>query len=118
MHWQVTAQWMQYNNPHARIEGGESYVDVAARFIPFIKMLVKTYADTDSNLLLISLGGILTCMLPLLLSDIDNDFALRHGFSYVTLVVTEFKAGGGHRRVAVHTWHRSPQKDLWCRYKD
>ena len=36
--WQVTQQWM-HGNHDARIEGGESYNDLVARFMPFIRRL-------------------------------------------------------------------------------
>ena len=93
LHWQVTAQWMKHDNHDAQIEGGESYTDIAGRFIPFINTLQETYGSTDTNVLLISHGGTLACMLPLLLSNVDKAFSLHRSIGYTTLIVTELIDG-------------------------
>jgi probable phosphoglycerate mutase len=98
---EITAQWMERRNWAARIEGGESYDDIAARFMPFIETLEAAYRDTDSNVLLVSHGGTLRSMLPLLLSNVDYASlwltnvddpsvpALR--FDYATSIVAELR---------------------------
>jgi broad specificity phosphatase PhoE len=82
---------MVYDNHDARIEGGESYNDIKARFMPLIGGLEATYRHTDANLLLISHGGTLRAMLPLLVSKLDNAGVLHRPFSYATPIVV---AGG------------------------
>jgi broad specificity phosphatase PhoE len=99
LHRWVTVQWLKHNNHDARIEGadknhpGESYNDIAARFMPLIDRLEKTYGNTDANVLLISHGGTLICMLPLLLSNVDKAFSLTWGTPYATPIVTELHDG-------------------------
>jgi broad specificity phosphatase PhoE len=93
LHWQVTAQWMLHNNHDARIERGESFNDIKARFLPFIHCLEALYRETEANVLLISHGGILRCMLPVLLSNVDNTFTLNRLFGYTTCIVTELRDG-------------------------
>jgi probable phosphoglycerate mutase len=90
---EVTQQWFDRGNPDARIEGGESYKDVAARFRPFVDRLEKLHAGTAANILLVSHGGTLMCMLPLLLSNVDTAFALRHGCPYATPIIAELRDG-------------------------
>lgn len=68
------AAWMAGENWDCGIAGGESYEAIRARFLPFIRRLEAVYQDTDHNLLLIGHGGILSCMLPLLLANIDHAF--------------------------------------------
>lgn len=92
LHWEVTAQWLKHGNYDACIEGGESFNDIAARFIPFIDKLAERYGSTDANVLAISHGGTLSCMLPLLLSNIDNGYSLSHGFPYATPIITELRS--------------------------
>jgi probable phosphoglycerate mutase len=72
LHDQVTVQWMKHGNHDSRIEGGESHNDVAARFAALIDGLRETYCRTDANVLLISHAGTPTCMLPLLLANVDK----------------------------------------------
>ena len=62
---------MVHGNHDVRFEGGESYTDMVARFMPFIGRLEERYRDTDANVLLISHGITLASMLPHLLSNVD-----------------------------------------------
>jgi broad specificity phosphatase PhoE len=89
IYWDVTRQWMEERHFDARIEGGESCNDIAARFMPLIRRLEAQYASTDANVLLISHGGTLRAMLPLLLRNIDHAYAMAHHFDYTTCVVAE-----------------------------
>ena len=74
-HDRVVADWTDHQRG-SRIEGGESYNDLCARFVPFIDRLVAAHSnaahgDTDHNLLLLTHGSLLYLMLPLVLSNID-----------------------------------------------
>jgi broad specificity phosphatase PhoE len=89
IYWHVTRQWMEEMNWDARMEGGESCNDIAARFMPFIRHLEDRYGETDANVLLISHGGTLRCMLPLLFSNVDHAYALTASFSYASCIVAE-----------------------------
>jgi probable phosphoglycerate mutase len=89
IYWEVTRQWMVEMNFDARIEGGESCNDIAARFMPFIRHLEDQYGRTGDSLLLISHGGTLRAMLPLLLRNVDHAYAMAHHFDYTTCVVAE-----------------------------
>jgi broad specificity phosphatase PhoE len=93
IYWEVTRQWMVEMNWEARIEGGESCNDIAARFMPFIRRLEDQYAQADVNVLLISHGGTLRCMLPLLLSNVDHAYALTASFGYASCIVAERRDG-------------------------
>lgn len=93
LHWWATSQWMVHGNHDARIEGGESCNDIKARFMPFIAGLEAMYRHTDKNLLLVSHGGTLRCMLPLLVSNLDNATVLHRPFTYATPIVVELRDG-------------------------
>jgi probable phosphoglycerate mutase len=93
IYWEVTRQWMVEMNWDARMEGGESCNDIAARFMPFIRRLEDQYAQADVNVLLISHGGTLRCMLPLLLSNVDHAYALTASFGYASCIVAERRDG-------------------------
>jgi len=93
LHWWVTEQWMVHGNHEARIEGGESFCDVRARFLPFIAGLEEGYQHTDANLLLISHGGTLRAMLPTLVSNLDNAAVLHRPFPYATPIVVDLRDG-------------------------
>ncbi|MBN1139801.1 MAG: histidine phosphatase family protein [Anaerolineae bacterium] len=93
IYWQVVQQWMEHDHHEARIEGGESYNDIAARFMPLIARLEERYRDTEANLLLISHGGTLRAMLPLLLSNVDKPFSMARPIGYTVAVVAEQRDG-------------------------
>jgi len=93
IYWEVTAQWMERMNWEARIEGGESYNDIRARFMPFISVLEGGHQQAGGNFLLISHGGTLRCMLPLLLSNVNHVFALANPIGYTHCVVAQLRGG-------------------------
>jgi broad specificity phosphatase PhoE len=70
-HARVTHDWVVECKFNSRIEGGESYGDVRARFVPFVDRLLAVHSHTDHNLLLITHGSLLYLMLPLVLTNID-----------------------------------------------
>jgi broad specificity phosphatase PhoE len=93
LYWQAKMQWVKHNNLDARIEGGESYNDIAARFMPMIAGLEARYRDTKATLLLIGHGGTLGAMLPLLLSNVDLAYPIEHPMGYTNPIVAEQRDG-------------------------
>jgi broad specificity phosphatase PhoE len=61
--------------------------------MPLIDGLEETYRDTEANILLISHGGTLRAMLPLLVSNLDNTSVLHRRFAYATPIVIELRDG-------------------------
>ncbi len=87
--------WMKGERRGERLAGGESFVDVQNRFVPFIDRLVKQNQHSEANLVCIAHGGIYWMMLPLVLENVDIKFVSEHnGFDYATVVVSELNAGG------------------------
>jgi probable phosphoglycerate mutase len=93
LYWQAKRQWIEASNYDARIEGGESYHEIAARFMPMIAGLEARYRDTEANLLLISHGGTLGAMLPLLLSNVEMGYPMTHSMGYANPIVAELRDG-------------------------
>ncbi len=85
--WTVHRHWEQ------RIEGGESFYDIRARFLPFIEGLVQQFGDTDQGLVCVSHGGVYWMMLPLVLRNIDLGWIDRHGLAYTTCITAECRRG-------------------------
>jgi probable phosphoglycerate mutase len=75
------------------IPGGESFNDLRARFVSFVEGLVKEYARSDSDIVLISHGSILHQMLPLVLNNIDRAFSRQHQLGNTTCVVAVLSNG-------------------------
>ncbi len=76
-----------------RVEGGESFNDVRARFKPFIDRLSIEH-DAADQLLLISHGQLLMTMLPLLLANAAQIFAEPRSLPNTGLIVVERQIAG------------------------
>jgi broad specificity phosphatase PhoE len=84
--------WLGRSEWHVRIEGGESFEDVRARFRPLIETL--TARPPGGSVLLLGHGGTFMCMLPLVLSNVTVDFARERTLKYTELVVAELGSDG------------------------
>ena len=80
-HWEAFTQlmtdWLVHHQWDRRIQGGESYRDIAARFSPFLHQLLASSAPGDVHVL-VTHGGLLRCMVPLIASNIDGQYATDH----------------------------------------
>src|SRR5512143_3225186 len=94
--------WVQEGRWEQRIEGGESFNDIRARFVPFIEGLVNKYGSSDAGIVCVSHGGVYWMMLPLVLKNVDNSLMTRHGFDYTSCVVAETRPAG----LYCVEWHR------------
>jgi broad specificity phosphatase PhoE len=84
----TTGQWDR------RFESGESLLDIQARFMPFIERIAREHGEAD-DLLLVSHGGILLGVLPILLKNVDHTFANEHMyFGNTDVVVVESTPDG------------------------
>jgi broad specificity phosphatase PhoE len=84
-HNQYYEDWVlrgQYTN---KPEGGECFLDIQNRFVPFIENL--THGNEDKSILLVGHGGLFTLMLPLVLTNIDHAFTTSHGMGNAEYVL-------------------------------
>ena len=88
-HQEVVRAWDEDKDYERRIEpDGESFNDLKARFVPFIEQLLLENEDQTGDILLISHGGMLHQMLPLVLTNVDREFTRRHSLGNCELVIT------------------------------
>lgn len=85
--WVVDKQWDR------RIEGGESFYDMRARFVPFVEGLLQTQPD-DAEVLCIAHGGLYWMMLPVVLKNVTTELIAQHKFDYAGSIVAEARAEG------------------------
>jgi probable phosphoglycerate mutase len=81
--------WTLHRNFLNKPEGGECFLDIQNRFLPFIESLKQ---GGEGHMLLISHGGLFQLMLPLVLSNIDNDFVSLHGIGHTECVIAELRS--------------------------
>jgi broad specificity phosphatase PhoE len=94
LHRQVQEDWFIHNLLDRRMPGGESLLDIQARFVPFIESLIRGPLQQDEcldgkNVLLVGHGGLYLAMLPALLDNVDYPFAHRQGFPHTTPTIAE-----------------------------
>lgn len=89
----VFNDWVWGNHWEQRIEGGESYLDIKARFVPFVEQLIEAYGRLSVNILLVGHGGLYRCMLPLVLENVGFEFALAHHLGNTDYVLAEVDKG-------------------------
>ena len=83
----------------ARHPGGESAVDIAARFLPFMASLAERH-DTGDCLALVGHGGLFLTALPMLFDEVTADDACRFGLGHCEIVTATHDAG----RWTCHQW--------------
>jgi broad specificity phosphatase PhoE len=80
----------------SKIPGGESFVEIRQRFVPFIEALVAQGGGMDECIALVGHGGLYTAMLPVVLSNVSVDFAFRQPFPHTAYVLGITDADGLH----------------------
>jgi broad specificity phosphatase PhoE len=84
--------WFRDKEWSARIEGGESFDDIRARFLPFIDGLLES--PPPGPVLLLGHGGTFHCMLPLILSNVTFELVVKHGMGHLAIVIAEQRSDG------------------------
>ena len=90
LHGEIAEDWTRHHNYLRKPEGGECFLDIQNRFLPLIESLKH---GNDQHILLIGHGGLFHLMLPLVLSNIDNDFVRSHGLDHTDCVIAEYFSG-------------------------
>ena len=91
LHRKYFEDWTLRHNLTSKPRGGESFVDIQNRFLPFIESLKR---ENDEHVLLIGHGGLFHLMLPLILNNIDNDFVRSHEIGHTECIIAEFSSDG------------------------
>ena len=86
---EILREWVDHHHWDRGFAGGESFNDMRRRFLPFIEGLVSQSKNSAQTLLLVTHGGLLRCMLPLVLANIDFPFALRNGIPNTATIQAE-----------------------------
>jgi probable phosphoglycerate mutase len=87
LHREIAEDWTLHHNYERKPEGGECFLDIQKRFLPFIESLKD---GNGSPILLVGHGGLFQLMLPLVLRDIDNEFVRSHGIRHTECVIAEY----------------------------
>ena len=89
LHRGVVEAWLEHGNLEARIEGGESFVDIQSRFVPFVGGLMGSHVEA-TPVVLVGHGGLYQCMLPLVVENLDYGTAFSLPNAGYVLAVARF----------------------------
>jgi probable phosphoglycerate mutase len=89
LHREIAEDWVLNHNHTRKPDGGESFLDIRDRFIPFMENLLLGSQDQDEYVLLVGHGGLFQLMLPLLLNNVDNAFVQSHGMDHTEYILAE-----------------------------
>ena len=70
---------------------GESFNDIRSRFVPFVTQLIEESEELAGNILLVSHGGLLHQMLPLVIRNIDRPFTKENPIGNCELITCHLK---------------------------
>lgn len=94
LHRQVQEDWFIHGKLDSRMPGGESFVEIRERFVPFIEGLLRNGAGPDRGMALVGHGGLFTAMLPVVLRNVDFTFACQQGLPNTAIVAAEARPDG------------------------
>ena len=89
LHSEIAEDWIVNQNYFRKPEGGENFLDIKKRFIPFIENLTDHHLNSQNHILFVSHGGLLQLMLPEILTNIDHDFVRLHGIGHTQCIIAE-----------------------------
>jgi probable phosphoglycerate mutase len=89
----VLVMWLKRGDLDHRPDGGESFNDIRARFVPFVSGLLDRHAATDATLALVGHGGLFRLMLPLVLSNVTVADAMQTPIPNTGIIQAETRDG-------------------------
>ena len=90
---EIFQDWIINRNFDRQFDAGDSFYSIQSRFLPFIRSLQQQYSKVDQAILLVGHGGTFLCMLPIILKNIDFEFATSHRLSNTGMVIVEEQNG-------------------------
>ena len=100
----ILVRWLKHGDLDHRPEGGESFNDLRARFLPFVAGLLAQPGVSGATLALVGHGGLYRLMLPLALSNLSVAFAMQTPIPHCGVITAETR---GDRLVALD-WCDAP----------
>lgn len=97
-HW-VVDEWFA-GHPEARIEGGESLIDVRDRFVPFVHGLAERYGDEPGVIACVGHGGLYMTMFSMALGLVDPAWLESQSLSNTGIIEVEPRGG----RLVLLSW--------------
>ena len=94
LHREIAEDWTLHHNYQRKPEGGECFLDIQNRFLPFIEALTGDGLQRNQHILLVGHGGLFQLMLPLVFNNVDDLFVRSHGIHHTDCIIAEHQPAG------------------------
>jgi len=94
LHSEIAEDWTLNHNFLRKPEGGENFLEIKKRFVPFIESFTQNESHEENHILFVSHGGLLQLMLPELLTNIDHAFVRSNGIRHTQCIIAEQRQNG------------------------
>jgi probable phosphoglycerate mutase len=102
-HAKVINSWLSQEDFEAHSRGGESFLDIERRFVPFIDFVRGNHDDSET-IILVGHGGVLRAMLPLVAENLSFDFTRTAPMPNLIVIDTVWTPTG----LVCRTWGGTP----------
>lgn len=93
-HVEVRTRWYEGGDLGYHAAGGECFLDIQARFVPFVDGLLQRWWDTPERVVCVGHSGTFVAALPLVLTNVDHAFARQHMERGTYTIAAEPRAEG------------------------
>src|SRR5262249_38091574 len=94
LHREIADDWTLNHNYLRKPQGGENFLEIRQRFIPFVQSFAQNELVSQDHILFVSHGGLLQLMLPEILTNIDHAFVRSHGIGHTQCIVVGQNSNG------------------------
>ena len=92
MHGEIAEDWTQSHNHLRKPDGGENFLEIKKRFLPFLESFTQNGLHREDRILFVSHGGLLQLMLPEILTNIDHAFVRSNEIGHTQCILAEQKS--------------------------
>ncbi len=87
LHQETFEAWLFDQDRERKPDGGEGYLDIQTRFVPFVGHL--TSSERGGHVVLVGHGRLFQLMLPHVLANVDAAFVRAHGIDHTDCIIAE-----------------------------
>ena len=89
LHSEIAEDWIQNQNHMRKPDGGENFLEIKKRFLPFIESFTQNRFHQEKHILFVTHGGLLQLMMPEALTNIDPVFVRSNGIRHTQCIIAE-----------------------------
>lgn len=92
--WALEAEWVKGRSRDQSLPGGETFLDIYQRYVPFVRGLVDNPDNANKVIVLVGHGSISQLMIPQIASNVSYDFIKSHPLYNTSIVILDSQPDG------------------------